>query len=164
MLLFRARMTVSQFRLPKLMWFVTGRQPETVETLQHAPFSAAHGRSGVAAFHARVMGKLDIHVFLQDIKRRSVHAKELFLQCRKAGCRQSFSSVAKRGTHERQHDWAGASALVDVLMESGSRPRLRGNITGKLRMIINGMQEKPVHIQDVFERPPSPTERLTDAT
>jgi hypothetical protein len=55
-------MTASPIRLPKLMWFVTGRQPETVETLQHASFSAAHGRSGVADFHAKAMGKLDIRV------------------------------------------------------------------------------------------------------
>jgi hypothetical protein len=56
-----------------------------------------------------------------------------------------------------------ASALVDVLMESGSRPGLGGNITGQLRMMTIGMPKRLVYIQDVFERPPSPPDRPIDA-
>jgi hypothetical protein len=111
------------------------------------------------------MGKLDIHVISCKISN-----VEPFMQ------RSSFYSVGKqvvvRASPVLQHAVTtsdsmiglGASALVDVLMESGSRPRLRGNITGKLRMMMNGMPKQPVHIQDVFERPCSPPDRTTDAT
>jgi hypothetical protein len=95
-------------------------RPETVQTLQHASFSAAHGKSEVAAFHARVMRKLDIHVISCKISK-----EELFSQCRKG----ASPVLQHTATSSDSIIGFGASALVDVLMESGSRLRLRENIT-----------------------------------
>jgi hypothetical protein len=67
------------------------------------------------------MRKLDIHAISCKISK-----EELFSQCRKGA-----SPVLRHAvTSSDSMIGFGASALVDVLMESGSRPRLRGNITG----------------------------------
>lgn len=58
----------------------------------------------------------------------------------------------------------GVSALVDVLIESGSRLRLGGTIIEQLRMMMIGMPKRPVHIQDVFERQSSLPDKPIDAT
>jgi hypothetical protein len=97
-----ARMTDQVFQLEVMRWVSTGNSRDFPTRFL---FCCPRKEWG-CNFSARVMEKLDIHVISCKISNEEpFKQKELFLQCRKAGCSKSFSSIATRGTHEREHDW-----------------------------------------------------------
>jgi hypothetical protein len=97
-----ARTTDQDFQLEAMRWVSTGNSRDFPTRFL---FCCPRKEWG-CNFSARVLEKLDIHIISCKISNEEpFKQKELFLQCRKAGCSKSFSSIATRGTHEREHDW-----------------------------------------------------------